>query len=135
MASATDGAGSSTALSAVVYAGDLDRVTDFYAAVIGLTVDERADGFAVLVGAGLELTVVAIPDECADVVASPPARREDTPIKVVFTVERIATSRAVAAAQGGVIDDPDREWEFRGLRRCDGHDPEGNVFQVAERVS
>ncbi|MDO9174261.1 MAG: hypothetical protein Q7V62_05605 [Actinomycetota bacterium] len=135
MASATDAAARSPALSAVVYAGNLDRVVDFYAAVIGLTPVERTDGFAVLVAPGIEFTVVAIPDGAADAIESPTVRREETPIKVVFTVERIARCRELAAMHDGVIDPADREWEFRGLRRCDGHDPEGNVLQVAELVS
>jgi hypothetical protein len=26
----------------------------------------------------------------------------------------------------------DREWEFEGAKVCDGHDPEGNVFQLRQ---
>ena len=29
----------------------------------------------------------------------------------------------------------EREWEFDGDRVCDGHDPEGNVLQLRERVA
>jgi hypothetical protein len=28
----------------------------------------------------------------------------------------------------------EREWEFEGAKVCDGHDPEGNVFQIRQAV-
>jgi hypothetical protein len=28
----------------------------------------------------------------------------------------------------------EREWEFEGAKVCDGHDPEGNVFQLRQAV-
>ena len=63
-----------------------------------------------------------------------PVRRADTPIKLVFTVASIEAARVLAAARGGQIDLPEREWQFREFRVCDGHDPEGNVVQLRERV-
>jgi hypothetical protein len=30
------------------------------------------------------------------------------------------------------LNPPDAEWLFEGSRVCDGHDPEGNVFQLRQ---
>ena len=86
---------------------------------------------------GLRITVVAIPAAIARTIAidDPPARREDTALKLSFPVADIAAARVVAAEHGGVIDPPEREWLFRGERMCDGHDPEGNVIQVCAPAS
>ena len=67
-------------------------------------------------------------------ISTPPELREDTPVKLVFSVEDIAIVRNRAAERGGVIDAVEREWEFEGTKVCDGHDPEGNAFQVRQAV-
>jgi len=119
-----------------VYALDVDRVAAFYAAVLGLDVDDRADGYVVLASDDLEVAVVRIMEPFASeiVVADPPERREDSAVKASFVVPDLAAARRTAAEHGGVVDGPEREWEFRGFRAVDGHDPEGNVLQVRARV-
>lgn len=121
-------------LSAVLYARDLDRVGAFYAAVLG--VDPPAgDGRHVVLRAGdVQLVVLAVPEPLARriVLADPPARRTETPIKLMIPVDSIARVRDVAGARGGIVDPPRHEWTFQGDRVCDGHDPEGNVFQLRE---
>lgn len=119
---------------ATVYANQLDRVSSFYATVCGLSTALRERDFVVLEKGPLQLVVVRIPDHVASIiqVTSPPVRREDTALKLMFVVESIAGSRAAALELGGVIDAVEREWEFQGVRVCDGHDPEGNVIQVRE---
>ena len=71
-------------------------------------------------------------DAAAIQVAAPPERREDTPIKLVFTAEDIASARSRAAELGGTMNAVDREWELEGAKVCDGCDPEGNVFQIRQ---
>jgi|SRR5215469_1185529 len=121
---------------AVLYAKDLQRLVAFYAAVTGLDVQSVQKGFAVLGGEPSRLVIVRIPKHIADAIdiATPPERREDTPIKLVFSVDDIAGVRNRAAELGGILDAVEREWEFEGARVCDGHDPEGNVFQVRQAV-
>ncbi len=63
-------------------------------------------------------------------IADPPVRREDAAIKLMFPVPSIGDARALAARLGGELNPPDREWQFGAYRVCDGHDSEGNVFQV-----
>ncbi len=117
---------------AVVYAKDIARVSAFYVGVAGFVVEESEDGYVALGLPGLQLVVVAMRAEVAAglVVSDPPVRREETPIKLVLPVDDLEGARNAAAGLGGVVDGPEREWEFQGHRVVDGHDPEGNVFQV-----
>jgi hypothetical protein len=53
-------------------------------------------------------------------------------VKLVFAVPSIAQARAWAPALGGELNPPEKMFEARGFRACDGHDPEGNVIQFRE---
>ncbi len=107
-----------------LYAVDPDRLVHFYADVTGLQVAEASDGFVTLTSDALELHLVRVPDELAATIElpDPVVRRVDTPIKVSFAVANIN-------------DAPTTEWVWRGEAHCDGHDPEGNVFQVRAQVT
>ena len=115
-----------------VYALDVDRVSGFYSALLSLDVAEASEGYVVLASDDVEVAVVRIMEPYASevVVPDPPERREDTAVKPSFVVADLEAARRVAVANGGVIDPVEREWEFRGFRAVDGHDPEGNVLQV-----
>ena len=90
----------------------------------------------VLESPALQLVIVAIPEHIAESIdlAEPPLPRTDTPIKLVFPVASIDAARTAAAARGGEVNPPEREWQFHGFRVCDGHDPEGNVVQLRQRL-
>lgn len=122
-------------LRAAIYAKDLNRLADFYAALLDLTVIDREPGeFACLAPADavFELNVVAVPAAIAAqiVISDPPERREATPIKLSFVVSDLAATRKRARDLGGILDDAPTEWTWRGTSRCNGVDPEGNVFEV-----
>jgi predicted enzyme related to lactoylglutathione lyase len=121
---------------AVVYAKDIDRVSQFYAGLVGLPIVQREPGYVVLESASFQLSVVAIAPAIAAqiIISSPPERREDTAVKLCFAVPSLVAARESAALLGGELNGPEREWEFQGYRVCDGHDPEGNVVQVRARV-
>ncbi|MED5620281.1 VOC family protein [Ideonella sp. BN130291] len=118
--------------AAVVYVKDLRAMSRFYAEAVGLQVVEEAPGHVVLESSGFQLVLVAMPEHIAQQVhiATPPVRREETPIKLCFFVPGIAAVRERALACGGEMNAAQREWVFQGHRVCDGHDPEGNVLQV-----
>jgi predicted enzyme related to lactoylglutathione lyase len=122
---------------AVLYAKDLQDLVEFYSAVACLDVQSMQQGFAILGREPSQLVIVRIPKRIADSIdiSTPPERREDTPVKLVFSVEDIAGVRNRAAELGGAMNAVEREWEFEGARVCDGHDPEGNVFQVRQARS
>lgn len=127
--------------AAVVYAVDLDRVAGFYGELLGSDWERVAgDGHVSLGTAAFELLVVRVPPHVADTITltDPPERREETPVKVCLPVDDLALARGTAAELGGVLDPDDRVWVYDDpctgpVRVCDGHDPEGNVFQLRER--
>ena len=121
-------------IGAVLYARDLDRLVEFYASVAGIEPQTVEKGFATLGAGPTQFVIVRIPKRIADTIeiATPPEPREDTPLKLVFFVEDIARARERAAELGGAVNAMEREWEFEGARVCDGHDPEGNIFQLRQ---
>lgn len=121
-------------ISLVVYAVDERRLATFYSDLLGLPVVETGEHFVVLGDPGTELSLVRVPAEVAGLLplTDPPQVREDTPLKACFEVDDLDRARRAAAAGGGRVGD--ERWTFRGLRRVDGWDPEGNVFQVATRT-
>lgn len=122
------------AVHVVVYARDLDRVAAFYERVLGLGRVEQAATFVLLGGAGLDLSVVRIPEHLvADGPVGAPSRpREDTPIKASFRVAGIEARRALVERSGGALQAAEAAWTWRGQRHLDGVDPEGNVFQLRQ---
>lgn len=121
---------------AILYAKNLASLREFYASVVALELAHLGEDQVDLCSSAGLLTILAVPEHIARTIeiTSPPERRTETPIKLVFSVPSISTSRGLAVALGGLIDTPEQEWEWDGFRICDGHDPEGNVFQVRERL-
>ena len=119
-------------IGAVLYAKDLRRLVDFYAAVAGLQVQSMEDGFAVLGAQPSRLVIVRVPSHIANTIEieTPPVQREDTPIKLVFGVADFAAARQSALDRGGAVNGVEREWSFGDAGVCDGRDPEGNIFQL-----
>ena len=119
---------------AIVYAKDLRRVAQFYAAVADLEIVHEVADHVVLESETHELVVVAIPAAIAAriVITSPPERRENTALKLSFAVPSLAEAREAAKAAGGELNPPAKEWSFQGMRVCDGCDPEGNIIQLRE---
>jgi predicted enzyme related to lactoylglutathione lyase len=121
---------------AVLFTKNVTRIGAFYAAVAGMRETQRGRGFVVLERAGFQLVMhgIAKPIAAQIAISDPPRRRQEAPIKLVFVVPDIDAARAIVAERGGEMDPPDREWNIRAWRACDGHDPEGNVFQLRELV-
>lgn len=119
---------------AVLYAKHLTRMRDFYAQVCGLKTVHSEDDHVILQSGVFQLVIVAIPESIAAsiTVATPPVRRENTPIKLIFYVDGIAATRQTVVSLGGELNPAEKEWQFQGTRVCDGHDPEGNVVQFRE---
>ena len=123
-------------LAVVLYAKDLDRMTQFYTA-LGLKVDEAQPGeYSVLTGPEMELSIVRIPENIASKIeiSNPPHAREDTPIKLAFSVSSIDRTLEATRSLGGRIKEGSKRWRSRGHAIQDAIDPEGNVYQLREPV-
>lgn len=120
---------------AVIYASDIRRIGAFYEQVAGLRITHAEGDHIVLESGAFQLVVVAVPARIAASIelTDPPRPREDTAIKLVLAVADMATAREAARSLGGQLLPPQREWQFQGMRVCDGYDPEGNVVQFRQR--
>jgi predicted enzyme related to lactoylglutathione lyase len=117
---------------ALVYAKDLPRLSTFYQRLLAMTPSVADAEHHVLESSDFQLVVHAIPPHIASTftIASPPEPREDTAIKLFFSVDSLAAAAATAAALGGALFE--RGWSGPGFTVRDGIDPEGNVFQLRE---
>ncbi len=123
--------------SAVLFVAQVRELTAFYRDVASMAIIHEEPGHAVLERDGFQLVVHALRGKPTSLLKSDGEInvREDSHVKLCLPVHRIADARSCAAALGGSIKPPEREWQARGFRACDGHDPEGNVFQVREAAT
>jgi predicted enzyme related to lactoylglutathione lyase len=116
---------------AILFVVDVATMTAFYRDGLGLAVDQAASqpGWVVLDAGGAALALHAILPAVAATISltSPPAAREDTPIKLGFEVDDLEAARARLTAHGAIMQAP-TSWGT-----CDGVDPEGNVLQLVAR--
>jgi predicted enzyme related to lactoylglutathione lyase len=121
---------------AVVFAKGLEHLAKFYEQLLSLSVTHAEPDHVVLESEQFELVVHAIPGHIASsiIITEPPEVREETPIKLFFPVVSLAAARAAASLLGGQLNPSQSEWAGNGFRACDGHDPEGNVFQLRQNV-
>jgi predicted enzyme related to lactoylglutathione lyase len=120
--------------SVVVFVADVRRVSTFYRELAAMSVLIEDEGYAVMEAEGFQLVIHRLAGE-PQVGPATVRVREDSYVKLCLPVVSIAAARALAAAHGGAIKSPHHEWEARGFRACDGHDPEGNVIQVRESAT
>ena len=121
----------------VLFVADVPRMTHFYQTVASMVLLRQDRDHAILELARLEVVIHALRGE-PRVLPGPGGHlriREDMYVKLCLPVQSIAAARAKAAALGGALQPSAKEWQARGLRACDGHDPEGNVWQVRESAA
>jgi catechol 2,3-dioxygenase-like lactoylglutathione lyase family enzyme len=123
--------------NAVLFVNDVARMTAFYSAVVPMERVYDDAQHAVLRSGTFELVVHALPAEVVNAwpVAVPPALREDSYVKLAFTVRSLDLVRERIVDLGGTLRAQDAEFLARGYRVCDGSDPEGNVIQFRERAA
>ena len=119
--------------SALIFAKDIPRMIAFYRDGLGLRLlEERSkDGWTELDAGGVVLVLHGIPEHVAKhiEITSPPKARENTAVKLIFLTPDVAAARGHLIAHGAVMFEP------RAGGSCDGLDPEGNVFQIAQGES
>lgn len=117
---------------ALIYAKDLASLSTFYQGVLPAARVEAGPQHHVLAWPDFQLTLHAIPPHIAETItlSVPPAPREETPLKLIFTVPSLAEAAQAAARLGGRLFDTG--WEGPGFRARGGWDPEGNIFELRE---
>lgn len=122
--------------SVVLFVANVGALTAFYESLASMKRVAGDADHAVLEIAGFQLVIHRLRSEPEP--ANLEGRvtvREDSYTKVCLPVDSIAAARERASRLGGSIKPAKAEWEARGFRACDGHDPEGNVIQVREAAS
>lgn len=119
--------------AAVMFVDNVERISAFYQGVAAMTVAHADQAHVVLEAAGFQLIVHAIPYSDATEATAYPLREEGC-IKLCLPVASIDSARSLAVDLGGELWPPEREWQARGVRVCDGRDPEGNVFQLRQNA-
>ncbi len=119
---------------AVLYAKDLNDLTEFYTVLGGEVVEASEGEFAVLSYGETELTIVQAPERIASqiVIKKPPVARSETPLKPVFQVSSLEVSLNALTNCGGITPSGALQWTFRSNTIQDIVDPEGNVIQLCE---
>ncbi len=120
---------------AVLFVNNVTDMAEFYRQLASMTVVQADSDHVVLEIEGLQLTIHALRSEPNSNLIDPQDLqiREDSYWKLCFPVGSILEAREKALRLGGLIKPPESEWEARGFRACDGHDPEGNVIQIREQ--
>jgi predicted enzyme related to lactoylglutathione lyase len=118
----------------ILYVQDVDRLAAFYQQSFGLPLVEQIKGeWAVLNAGPCQLALHRVGK--AYRVADPAAWQVESNAKLVMTVDRpLADLHAELTAKGVLMGEIKSYPPLTG-QLCDGKDPEGNVFQLAETTT
>ncbi|MDY6982467.1 MAG: VOC family protein [Pseudomonadota bacterium] len=119
-------------VNAVLYARDMNRLLDFYCAVLNQRCVYRDAYHAVLRCGIFALDIHQLPAHALQANADAAEARKHAALKLSFPVDSIERARRVATEHGGELDAPPPRWVVEQQKICDGVDPEGNVFQLRE---
>jgi predicted enzyme related to lactoylglutathione lyase len=112
----------------MLFAKDMKRMAEFYHEGFGLPFVSSASrqDWVEFDAGGVSLVLHALPPRLRAQmeITTPPRAREETPIKLIFSVDDLEQARRHLASRGATMFEP-RSWGA-----CDGLDPEGNVFQI-----
>jgi predicted enzyme related to lactoylglutathione lyase len=121
--------------SLVVFSINVRRLAVFYETVLGVERLDESSGDIRLINERDEVLIHSISEKIAKniEITSPPAPRENSPLKPVFDVVSLERALGSVEATGGVI--TGRGFSVDGLTRRDVLDPDGNVIQLRCRIS
>jgi len=115
----------------ILYVHDVERLSAFYGETFALPLVEAiGDEWAVLKSGGSELALHRVGEPWR---AETPGAHSMSNAKLVFAVDDVTAMRTRLIAKGMQMGEV-KSYAGTGLL-CDGRDPDGNVFQLAERSS
>jgi hypothetical protein len=115
----------------ILYVQDVERLARFCGDAFGLVVGQRIEGeWAVLRAGGCEIALHRVGKPWR--VADPSDRKVESNAKLVFTVDRDLKELRAELVAKGVPMRPIKSYPPLTGPLCDGEDPEGNVFQLAQ---
>jgi predicted enzyme related to lactoylglutathione lyase len=117
---------------AMIYAMDPERLSSFYEQLLSMRRLHADADHCVIESDDFQLVIHAIqpPIAATITITTPPAPREDTAIKLFFTIDDLSHATALARALGGDVFE--QSWQGPGFVARNGCDPEGNLFQLRQ---
>ena len=119
----------------VLWAENLQDSAHFYSALLSATLLDESSEFVRVHSSRNEILLHAVPMEYREGVAVPPVVRSNAVAKPVYQVKSIALARESVQGLAGQVFGAETEQTYGESRYCDGFDPEGNVFQLAEATA
>jgi predicted enzyme related to lactoylglutathione lyase len=117
----------------MLYVHDVALLKSFYRQHFALPVVDEIENEWVLFAAGnVELALHLVGPAYRDSTA--PNRRHGNNVKLVFSIEAGLAEHRERLANAGVAVRDIKQYDGFACRMYDGIDPEGNVFQVMQRV-
>lgn len=115
---------------ALIYAKDLDALSDFYCRLLGMRQRVADAQHQVIESDDIQLIIHATPAHlAADIrLTRPPAPREDQTIKLFFTTDSLAAIERRILELGGGVTGP--VYDGPGFKARNAFDCEGNVFHI-----
>lgn len=124
-----------TLACSMFYVKDLVRMREFYGNILQVRplITKWTDNWALFEVGGTSFALHAIPGHLAGETehTAQPAKRDGSPVKLIFAVNDLPAERSRLEAMGVVM--LQRSWQDLA-ESCDCVDPEGNIFQIAERI-
>lgn len=121
--------------SIIIFCADVEKLTNFYISNFGLTIDGVANNNWTVLNAGaVQLAFHKIGEQYLSV---PPEqfRIEDSNVKIVFEVNsNLEELRKVLLSRNISIGEV-KQFPGYPYAVCDGNDPEGNVFQLIQKLT
>jgi predicted enzyme related to lactoylglutathione lyase len=116
-----------------IYAKDLQRISMFYQQLLSMKLLFGDADHHVLESADFQLLIHAIAAQFASAItiSSPPALRDNTAIKLFFTVQSLSVAQGTAERLGGGMFE--QAWAGPGFTARNVFDPEGNISQLREK--
>jgi predicted enzyme related to lactoylglutathione lyase len=121
--------------SLVIFSINVRRLAVFYESVLGAVPSDESSGDIRLINERDEVLIHSIPEKIGReiTITSPPAPRDNSPLKPVFDVVSLQRALGSVEATGGVV--TSRGFSLDGLTRRDVLDPDGNIIQLRCRTS
>ena len=117
-----------------IYAKNPEELSEFYQAVLGMTIAARNDQMCVLQSPDFQIIVHAMPPQVAAevTITRPPQVRDHAAVKFFYTVQRLANAEVEAHSRGGEVFP--EQWQGPGFIVRNACDSEGNIFQIRQKV-
>ncbi len=118
----------------VLWVEDLESASHFYRSLLAAEIADESQTFVRVASNQNEVLLHLVPEQYRGGLTVPPQIREEASMKPIFVIEDIDAARSAVAGLNGQVYSAATEQVYGTSRYCDGFDPEGNVFQVAERI-